>query len=86
MAAPTGNNQLDHLERAYKLRQDIERCDGLEAEEKALVHLQAQEYDALKVLSCIEKDSDLYQFKLEQYKKMSEVRARIENHLQEQRV
>ena len=57
---PVGNNMLDHLERVYKLRQDVERCDDLESEEKAMVNLYAQEYDAMKILSTIPKDTDLY--------------------------
>lgn len=78
---------LDHLERAYKLRQDVDRTDDLESEEKAMVNLYAQEYDALKLLSAIpESETELYQFKLEQYKKMSDSRAKAEYYLQEQRL
>ena len=65
MANPTGNKMLDDIERAYKLRQDVDRCDDLESEEKAMVNLAAQEYDALKVLSSIPEHTELYQFKLE---------------------
>ena len=53
------------MERAFKLRQDVDRCDDLESEEKAMVNLQSQEYDAMKILSTIPEHSDLYKFKLE---------------------
>jgi hypothetical protein len=74
---------LDDLERAYRFRQDVERCEDLESEEKALVNLQAQEYDSLKMLSTIPEHSELYKFKLEQYKKVSTARAKAEIYLQE---
>jgi hypothetical protein len=56
---------LDDMERAYKLRQDVERADDLESEEKAMLNLAAQEYDALKILSTIPEHTDLYKFKWE---------------------
>jgi hypothetical protein len=56
---------LDELERAYKLRQDMERSDDLEQEERALANLVAAEYDALKMLSAIPEHSDLYKYKLD---------------------
>jgi hypothetical protein len=56
---------LDELERAYKLRQDVERCGDQETEEKAMTSLAAQEYDALKILSTIPEHSDLYKFKFD---------------------
>lgn len=39
LANPSGNRQLDDMERAYKLRQDVDRCEDLESEEKAMVNL-----------------------------------------------
>lgn len=77
---------LDDLERAYKLRQDIDRCEDLESEEKAMVNLASQEYDALKILSSIPEHTELYKYKFEQYKKLSEIRAKAEVYLQEQRL
>ena len=74
---------LDDMERAYKLRQDVDRCEDLESEEKAMVNLAAQEYDAMKLLSAIPEHSDLYKFKLEQYKQISNARAKAEIYLQE---
>ena len=86
MANPTGNKMLDDIERAYKLRQDVDRCDDLESEEKAMVNIAAQEYDALKILSSIPEHTELFQFKLEQYKRLSDGRAKAELLLQEQRL
>ena len=83
---PSGNRMLDDLERAYKLRQDVDRCEDLESEEKAMVNLASQEYDALKVLSTIPEHTELYKYKFEQYKKLSEIRAKAEVYLQEQRL
>ena len=80
---PSGNRMLDDMERAYKLRQDVDRCEDLESEEKAMVNLAAQEYDAMKLLSAIPEHSDLYKFKLEQYKQISNARAKAEIYLQE---
>ena len=77
---------LDDMERAYKLRQDVDRCEDLESEEKAMVNLAAQEYDAMKILSTIPEHTELYKFKLEQYKQVSNARAKAEIYLQEQRL
>jgi len=71
------------MERVYKFRQDVERCDDLESEEKAMVNLASQEYDALKLLSTIPEHTDLYKYKFEQYKKLSDTRAKAEIYLQE---
>ena len=83
---PSGNRMLDDMERAYKLRQDVDRCEDLESEEKAMVNLASQEYDALKVLATLPEHSELYKFKLEQYKQVSNARAKAEIYLQEQRL
>ena len=48
-----------------------------------MVNLAAQEYDAMKLLSAIPEHSDLYKFKLEQYKQISNARAKAEIYLQE---
>ena len=65
LSNPSGNRMLDDMERVYKLRQDIDRCEDLESEEKAMVNLAAQEYDALKMLSTIPEHTDLYKYKFE---------------------
>jgi hypothetical protein len=51
-----------------------------------MVNLAAQEYDAMKIMSTIPEHSDLYKFKLEQYKQVSNARAKAEIYLQEQRL
>jgi len=51
-----------------------------------MTSLTAQEYDALKILSTIPEHSELYKFKFDQFKKLSEARAKAEVVLQEQRL
>jgi len=51
-----------------------------------MTSLAAQEYDALKILSTIPEHSELYKFKFDQFKKLSEARAKAEVVLQEQRL
>ena len=48
-----------------------------------MVNLASQEYDALKLLSTIPEHTDLYKYKFEQYKKLSDTRAKAEIYLQE---
>lgn len=55
------------MERIYKLRQDQDRSEDAESEEKALINLAAQEYDALRILMSLPEHSDLYKYKYEQY-------------------
>jgi hypothetical protein len=69
---------LDELDRVYKLRQDMERSEDLESEERALANLTAQEYDNLKLLSAIPENHELYEFKLNQFKRVSDVRSKAE--------
>eukprot|EP01022_Parablepharisma_sp_SALTPOND_P032082 TRINITY_DN827_c0_g1_i1.p4 TRINITY_DN827_c0_g1~~TRINITY_DN827_c0_g1_i1.p4 ORF type:complete len:532 (+),score=76.56 TRINITY_DN827_c0_g1_i1:13227-14822(+) len=66
--------------------QNEQRAEDLEAEEKALLNIAAQEYDALQLLSKLDPNSDLYKYKLQQYKDMSAYRAEIEKVLQRQRL
>ena len=80
------NKTIDDLERIYNQRQNETRSEDQDAEEKAMTNLAAQEYDALRVLQTIPEHTELYKFKLEQYKKLSEARARAELVLQEQRI
>lgn len=74
------------MERVFDLRQDSKRADDLESEEKAIASLTAQEYDSLRVLASLPEHSDLYKFKFQQYKQLSEARHRAEALLQEQRL
>jgi len=62
------------------------RSEDLEVEERALMNLAAQEYDALRMLSRLPRDSELYQYKMNQYREMSTMRAEMEKMLQEQRL
>lgn len=57
------NPLLDDMDRAYRLRQDVPRADDCDPEEKAMLNLQAQEYDALRMLRAIPEHSELYKFK-----------------------
>jgi len=47
------------------------------------MNLAAQEYDQLRVIQRLPKDSDLYAYKLQQYKELSAMRAEVEKVLQE---
>ena len=62
----------------FVFRQNEGRSDDLEVEERALMNIQAQEYDALRLIQKLPKDSDLYQIKFSAYKQVSEMRAEIE--------
>lgn len=50
------------------------------------MNLAAQEYDALRMLSRLPQDTELYQYKMNQYREMSTMRAEMEKMLQEQRI
>jgi hypothetical protein len=43
-----------------------------------MTNLAAQEFDALRILMSLPEHSELYKFKYEQYKKLSELRAKAE--------
>ena len=62
------------------------RSEDLEVEERAAVSLAYQDYDELRVLSRMPVNSELYRFKMDQYKESSSVRTEIEKVLQEQRL
>jgi len=55
----------------------------MEVEERMLANIAAQEFDQLRILSKIPKNSDLYRHKMNQYKEMSAMRAEMEKVLQE---
>ena len=50
------------------------------------MNLAAQEYDQLRVIEKLPKDSEIYMYKLKQYKELSAMRAEVEKVLQEQRL
>ncbi|KAL4430115.1 hypothetical protein ABPG74_013562 [Tetrahymena malaccensis] len=62
------------------------RSVDLDKEERSLINLTQQEVDALRVLSRIPVGTELYRFKMEQYKQISTTRAEIEKIVQEQRL
>lgn len=66
--------------------QNEARSVDLNEEERFLLNLQAQEVDALRLLSQIPVGTDLYRFKMEQYKELSTARAEAEKILQEHRL
>ena len=72
------NQTLDDMDRIYKLRQDVNRAEDADIEEKAMLNLQAQEYDALRILKTLPEHSEVYKFKYDQYKKLSELRVKSE--------
>lgn len=62
----------------FHFRQNDYRAEDMESEERALMNLAAQEFDALRILSRLPKNSDLYKHKMLQYKEMSAMRAEME--------
>lgn len=62
------------------------RSEDLEVEERALMNIAAQEYDHLRLLSRLPVNSELYRYKMDQYKELSTMRSEIEKVLQEQRL
>jgi hypothetical protein len=50
------------------------------------MNIAAQEYDHLRLLSRLPTNSELYRYKMDQYKELSTMRAEIEKVLQEQRL
>ncbi|CAG9322879.1 unnamed protein product [Blepharisma stoltei] len=74
-------NRINTLERAPG-NNEVQSEDLL-PEERALNNVINQEHSELKLLSALPKNSELYQAKLEHYKEMSQIRARMEAMLQE---
>ncbi|CAK73236.1 unnamed protein product (macronuclear) [Paramecium tetraurelia] len=58
----------------------------LTREEQILMNLQAQEVDSLRMISRIPIGTEIYRFKLEQYKELSTMRAEMEKIIQVQRL
>ena len=74
-------NNDDVFEEDFVFRQNELRSEDLEVEERALMNLAAQEYDALRILSKLPKESEIYQYKMQQYREMSTMRAEMEKML-----
>ena len=77
-------SQLVDTRQFYHIAEN--RTGELTEEEKVLASLAAQEVDSMRMLSLIPPDTELYKFKLEQFKDISATRAEIEKVVQEQRV
>ena len=68
------------------LMQNQVRSVDLTEEERILTSLTAQEIDALKLISQIPIGTEIYRFKMEQFKELSTTRSEIEKIVQEQRL
>ena len=68
----------------FAFRQNEDRTADLETEERAMMNLQAQEYDQLRVIQRLPKESELYKFKMQQFKELSGMRAASAQLLQQQ--
>jgi len=62
------------------------RSEDLEVEERAMLNLMAGEYDAMRIISKLPTNSELYRFKVDQYKELSTMRSEVEKVLQEQKL
>jgi len=72
-------------QKEFFLQNEVRSVD-LSEEERILMNLQAQEVDALRVISRIPIGTELYRFKMEQFKELSTTRSEIEKIVQEQRL
>lgn len=70
----------------FVFRQNEFRVEDLEIEERALMHLQAQDYDQLRQVVKLPVNSELYRYKMDQFKEISTMRAEVDKVLQEQRL
>ena len=70
----------------FVFRQNDFRSEDLEVEERALMNIASQEYDHLRLLSRLPVNSELYRYKMDQYKELSTMRGEIEKVLHEQRL
>jgi hypothetical protein len=58
----------------------------LEVEERALLSLGLQEYDNMRILGKLPVNSELYRYKMDQFKEASTIRGEVEKVFQEQRL
>lgn len=72
-------------QKEFFLQNEVRSVD-LTDEERLLMNLQAQEVDALRVISRIPIGTELYRFKMEQFKELSTTRSEVEKIVQEQRL
>jgi len=83
---PNGAPEEEPFPENFIFRQNDFRSEDLEVEERALMNIASQEYDHLRLLSRLPTNSELYRYKMDQYKELSQMRSEIEKVLQEQRL
>mgnify|MGYP000882203550 FL=1 len=83
----TGDMNFDRFlgNKEFFVMNEVKSVD-LTEEERILVSIAAQEVDALRMLSQVPIGTELYRFKMEQFKELSTTRAEIEKIVQEQRL
>ena len=81
-----GGNGEESFPEDFIFRQNDFRSEDLEVEERAMLSLLYQEYDHMRVLSKLGVNSELYRYKMDQYKELSTMRSEVEKVLQEQRL
>ncbi|KAL4441575.1 hypothetical protein ABPG74_021507 [Tetrahymena malaccensis] len=69
----------------FLLQNEVRTVD-LDEEERILANLQKEEVDQLRILSRIPVGTELYRFKMEQYKELSTVKAEMEKIANEQKL
>ena len=84
-AIPSGNKDFDDFLSSNFMQNQMKNVD-LNEDERMLVHLTMMEADSLRMLSRIPQNTELYRFKLEQYKELSTQRAEAEKIVQETRL
>ena len=83
---PNGAQAEEPFPENFIFRQNDYRSEDLEVEERALMNIASQEYDHLRLLSRLPANSELYRYKMDQYKELSAMRSEVEKVLQEQRL
>ena len=76
-------NSKEPFPEDFIFRQNEFRSEDLEVEERALMNLAAQEYDALRLMARLPTNSEIYRYKMDQYKELSTMRNEVEKVLQE---
>ena len=81
----SGSKDFDDFLSSNFMQNQMKNVD-LNEDERMLVHLTMMEADSLRMLSRIPQNTELYRFKLEQYKELSTQRAEAEKIVQETRL
>ena len=81
----SGPKDFDDFLSSNFMQNQMKNVD-LNEDERMLVHLTMMEADSLRMLSRIPQNTELYRFKLEQYKELSTQRAEAEKIVQETRL